>query len=509
MKNKYLPVIGLEIHVELATKTKMFCDCQNDPHEKHPNINICPICMGHPGTLPTINKEAVRKVIILGLALNGEISEFSRFDRKHYFYPDLPKGYQISQHQHPLVISGYLEIPFLRQNYEEQAQFKKISLTRIHLEEDTAALEHKENSSLIDFNRAGVPLMELVTEPDVSSAFEAKKFAEELQLILRYLNISEASMEKGYMRIEANISLKRGEDKKLGTKVEVKNLNSFKAVYKAIEYEVKRQTDVLENGEKVKQETRGWHDTKEITFSQRSKEEAEDYRYFPEPDLPPLKTKEIEGFNLEKMKNEIIELPKKKRERFKKEFKIKDEQIEIIVSDKKLADYFEKSVSEVLAWIETENLKNQSRPEFSGLETKSLINLCANYLTSDMLGIMKEKYLPIEDLRVTPENFAELIKMVGLNKISSRGAKNILEEMIKTGEDPSVLAEKMNLIQMSNESDLESAAKKIIESNKNAADDFKKGKETALQFLIGQMMKETKGKANPQIAKEILTKLIN
>ncbi len=523
-KIKYIPVIGLEIHVELATKTKMFCDCPNDPHEKHPNINICPICMGHPGTLPTINKEAVKKVITLGLALNGEISEFSRFDRKHYFYPDLPKGYQISQYQYPLVMGGYLEIPTLEENnniqksqiqnpksqtnsippWRDKTQnYKKINITRIHLEEDTGALEHKDDSSLVDFNRAGVPLMELVTEPDISSAYEAKKFAEELQLILRYLNISEASMEKGYMRIEANISLKREEDKKLGTKVEVKNLNSFKAVYKAIKYETGRQAEILEKGEKVKQETRGWHDTKEITFSQRSKEEAEDYRYFPEPDLPPLKIKEVEEFNLERLKNEVIELPKEKRERFKKEFKIKDEQIEILVSDKKLADYFESVISEIIAWSETE--KNANR-EIQPLE--NLINLVANYFTSDLTGIMKEKMLPISDLLITPEKFAELIKMLGENKISSRGAKDILFKMVETGENPHILAEKMNLTQESGESALYEIAQKIVAENPKAKLDFKNGNQNSMQFLMGQMMRETRGKANPQIAQEIIKKIL-
>ena len=545
------PTIGLEIHTELATKTKIFCDCLNDFNEKHSNINICPICLGHPGVLPTINKKAVKSVLKVGLALNGKIAEFSRFVRKHYFYPDLPKGYQISQYQYPLVIGGYLEIPVIANKAESEnfqfpisnfqtnpksqnPNYKRIRIRRIHLEEDTGSLMHKAGAdySLIDYNRAGVPLMELVTEPDIASAYEAKKFAEELHLILRYLNVSETQMEKGQMRVEANISLQhnipnkfpsseaelldcsaeaavsaakagRRTDKiqtsKLGTKVEIKNLNSFRALEKAIEYEILRQSEILEKGEKVKQETRGWNENKEITFSQRSKEEAEDYRYFPEPDLPKM---EVGSWKLE-VGSELPELPRQKRERFEKEYGIKKETIEILVSDKNLADYFEKVVSEFTAWFETE--KNAGA-KIAPLE--NLTNLAVNYLTSDLLSLIKEKELSVAELLITPENFGELIKMLGENKISSRAAKDILLEMFRTGEDPSVLAEKMNLIQVSDEGALEEAAKKIVELNPEAALDFKKGKSNALQFLIGQMMKETKGKANPQVAAALLTKIL-
>jgi len=273
----YFPTVGLEIHAELKTKSKMFCSCLNDPDEKQANINICPICTAHPGVLPVINKEAVRKVIKTGLALNCQIPEYSKFDRKNYFYPDLPKGYQISQLYMPFCENGFLEI-----------NSRKIKIREIHLEEDTGRLVHPQGAdySLVDFNRAGIPLMELVTEPDIHSAKEARRFAEELRLIFRYLNVSDADMEKGEMRVEANISLSK--TNKLGTKVEIKNLNSFRAVEKGIEYEIKRQSEILEKGEKVIQETRGWHDTKQITVSQREKEEAHDYKYFPEPDLPIL-----------------------------------------------------------------------------------------------------------------------------------------------------------------------------------------------------------------------------
>jgi len=307
---KHVPIIGLEIHTELKTATKMFCSCKNDPKETRPNINICPICMGHPGTLPVINKNAVELVIKTGLALNCKINKETYFERKNYFYPDLPKGYQISQYQLPLCKDGYLDIP--AKSYLEAGKLKRIRINRIHLEEDTGKLIHPEGTdySLIDFNRAGVPLMELVTEPDIRSAKEAGNFARELQLILRYLNVSNADMEKGQMRVEVNISLMRtnlstnntnnireisgqirADSRKLGTKVEIKNLNSIRSVEKAIEFEIKRQTELLEKGEKIVQETRGWHDIRQETFSQREKEESHDYRYFPEPDLPPLKLK--------------------------------------------------------------------------------------------------------------------------------------------------------------------------------------------------------------------------
>ena len=328
---KYEPVIGLEIHAELKTKTKMFCASKNDPDEKHPNVNICPVCTGAPGTLPVINKEAVSHVIKVGLALKSKISEITKWDRKNYFYPDLPKGYQISQYDEPICLGGRLKIPGFD---------KLIRITRIHLEEDTGRLLHFGHlgHSLIDFNRAGVPLMELVTEPDLNSGEEASAFAQELQLILRYLGVSDANMEKGQMRIEANLSLKPRGSSELGTKVEVKNLNSFKAVREAIDYEIVRQTELLEEGKKITQETRGWNESKGKTISQRRKEESHDYRYFPEPDLPPLK---IDLAMVSDFEAALPELPSDKRERFKDQYGLIDNQINILVSKKKLAGFFE------------------------------------------------------------------------------------------------------------------------------------------------------------------------
>ncbi|PIR90373.1 Asp-tRNA(Asn)/Glu-tRNA(Gln) amidotransferase subunit GatB [bacterium (Candidatus Gribaldobacteria) CG10_big_fil_rev_8_21_14_0_10_33_41] len=486
----YQPTIGLELHIELNTNSKMFCSCKNDSNELQPNANICPICLAHPGTLPVINKEAVKKVIKTALALNCEIQKDSYFERKNYFYPDLPKGYQISQYAAPLAKNGYLEI-----------KDRKIKIRRIHLEEDTGKLIHPEATdySLIDFNRAGIPLMELVTEPDISSGNEAQEFAEELQLILKYLGVSEANMEKGEMRVEVNISLYS--DKKLGTKVEIKNLNSLRAVEKAIDYEIERQKEILEKGEKIVQETRGWDEKKGITLVQREKEEAYDYRYFPEPDLPPLQiTKEF----LEEIRSEIPELPGQRRERFKKEYGLKDSETELYVSQKDLGEYFEKVISELREWIKAKRFKR----EIPQSEFQRLIKLTSNYISSDLLGLLKETSQIINKCLITPENFAEFISMIYLKEASSKIAKILLKEMFETGTDPSQIIERRGLEQITDEKKLEEIIKTVIAKNPQPVADYKKGKEGALQFLVGQIMAETKGKANPEIAKKILKKFL-
>jgi aspartyl-tRNA(Asn)/glutamyl-tRNA(Gln) amidotransferase subunit B len=477
---KYYPKIGLEIHIELKTKSKMFCSCKNDPDEKHPNINICPICLGHPGVLPVINQEAVKKTIKTGLALNCQISNYSFFERKNYFYPDLPKGYQISQYSTPFCKNGFLEI-----------DGKKIRIRRVHLEEDTGRLIHEKDCSLVDFNRAGIPLMELVTEPDIESPKEARKFAEELQLILRYLEVSNADMEKGEMRVEVNISLTKNQ--KLGTKVEIKNLNSFRAIEKALEYEIERQTKILKSRKKIIQETRGWDPAKEITFSQREKEEVHDYRYFPEPDLPPVCiTENI----IEEIKAELPEFPQQKRERFKKEYGLEENQIEIFVKNKDFGEYFEKIVSEF-------------EPNLPKEKISKLIKTTANYLISDLLGLLKGVPFEEKEILITPENFAKFITLIGEGKISSKIAKIVLEEMFKTGANPLKIIQEKELILITDETEIEKIIKKVISQNKKAVEDFKKGKENALQFLIGQTMAQTKGKANPQLVREILQKLLS
>jgi len=476
----YKPIIGLEAHVELKTKSKMFCSCPNDPNERHPNVNICPICTAQPGSLPVINKEAVRKVIKTGLALNCQIPEYSKFDRKNYFYPDLPKGYQISQYDMPLCKEGILEI-----------NGRKIRIRRVHLEEDTGRLIHEKDYSLVDFNRAGIPLMELVTEPDLGLAKEAREFAEVLRLILRYLDVSDADMEKGQLRVEANVSL--GEKGELGTKVEIKNLNSFRAVEKSIDYEIKRQEKILKSGKKVIQETRGWDNIRGVTVSQREKEYAHDYRYFTEPDLPILHLGTPEYLN--EIKAEIPELPQQKRERLRREYELDEKSIEFFVFNKDLGEYFEKAVSEFDPRLSHEKLFN-------------LIKLATNYLITDLQGLLKGASVSGEDFLVTPENFAEFITLIYEGKISSKIAKIILEEMFKTGADPSQIIEEKGLSLITDEAEIEKIVKKVISENQKAVSDFKKGKENAFQFLIGQVMAETKGKANPEIINKILKKLL-
>jgi len=482
----YKPTIGLEIHAELKTNSKMFCSCKNDPDEKRPNFNVCPICLAHPGTLPVANEQAIKNVIKAGLALNCEISRDSKFDRKNYFYPDLPKGYQISQYDMPLCKAGFLEI-----------EGRKIRITRIHIEEDTGSLAHPEGAdySLVNLNRAGVPLMELVTEPDITSGKEARLFAEELQMILRYLGVSEANMEKGEMRVEVNISLSKTD--KFGTKVEIKNLNSFKVVEKAVDFEIKRQTEVLEAGEKVIQETRGWHDKKEITFSQREKEEAHDYRYFPEPDLLPMHfdDKYIEG-----IRATLPELPEQKRERFEKEYGLDKTLTEIFVVHKDLSEYFEKVVSEFEEWTPEEE-KDEAH--------KKVSKLVANYLISDLRGLLGDKEFVETEFKIEPENFAEFIKMIYKNEISSRVAKTVLVEMFNTGVDPSSFVDDNNLRQMQDSSELEKIVKEVVEKNPKAVADFKAGKQNSVQFLAGQVMSATRGTANPDKARELLLKILS
>ena len=470
MANKYEPTIGLEIHVELKTKTKMFCSCSNDPLEKSPNVNICPVCTAQPGSMPTINEKAVHDVIKAGLALNCQINEKTWFERKNYFYPDLPKGYQITQFESPLCVNGKLD---------------GIKIRRIHLEEDVGKSIHDRGDySLIDYNRAGVPLMELVTEPDIHSAEQAKKFAQDLQLIFRYLGISDADMEKGQMRVEANISLN------VGTKVEVKNLNSFRSVERTIEYEIIRQQEVLEEDGKVVHETRGWNDDKGETFSQRIKETSDDYRYFPEPDLPPMNfSKE----DIENLQNEIPELPFVKRERFTKEYRLPEQSAAVLVGFKYLAEFFEETVSELQAWFEAGKIKT---------DLEQLIKLTANYIITEF-----PKFVPTTgEIKITAENFAELIYLTFIGEVSSSGAQEVLKEMFRINGDPSQIIESKNLKQVSDVGELEAIIETIIKNNPQPVEDYKKGKETALQFLIGLAMRESKGKANPNIVGEIIKK---
>jgi aspartyl-tRNA(Asn)/glutamyl-tRNA(Gln) amidotransferase subunit B len=466
----YKPTIGLEIHAELKTLTKMFCNSKNDTEEKRPNVNICPICMGHPGTLPVINKAAVKHVIKVGTAVSGKIADFTEFDRKNYFYPDIPKGYQISQYKYPLVSGGSIN---------------GVALTRIHLEEDTAKSSHEEGDfSLVDFNRAGLPLMELVTEPVISSAEQAVSFAKELQLLLQYLGASDANMEKGEMRVEANISV--SDTEKFGTKVEVKNLNSFKAVEKAIAYEINRHIEVLERGEKIQQETRGWDESKGKTFSQRSKEDSHDYRYFPDPDLPKLKISQVPEFSQEVLSKEMPELPWQKRERYNKDFGLKKQDVEFLVSNPMYSQFFECSIA---------SLKNQKS-----------IELVANYLITDVVGVANKNNLIISAQKIgelAPGNLSLVIGMIEKGELSSRGAKDIIAEALVTGKAADEIAKEKNLIQKNDEGELKKIIDGIIAEQAKAVGEYKAGKQASLQFLIGQAMKITKGSANPEILKKI------
>lgn len=471
MSKQYYTTIGLEVHAELNTQSKMFCGCINNPDEKTPNVNICPVCMAHPGTLPVINKKAVESVIRVGLAIGADIADFTEFDRKNYFYPDIPKAYQISQYKFPIVSGGKL---------------KGVDITRIHLEEDTATSKHdKGDYSLVDFNRAGVPLMELVTEPVIHSPKEAGDFGRELQLLLKYLGVSEANMEKGQMRVELNISISESPDK-LGTKCEVKNINSFRAVERAAEYEIKRMSALLDDGrgDEIVQETRGWDENKQSTFSQRSKENANDYRYFPDPDLPKLFLSKV--FDLELLKNGLPELPEAKRFRYRNDYGIKDEDIESYVTDQDLGLWFEE-----VSFI---------------LNDKDKIKIASNYITSDYLGLKKIN----PDLKLPgSNNFAELIKMVVDSKISSRGAKDILAMIVIKDESPLKIAEERGLIQNHDEGALKEIVQKIIDVNPEVVATYKGGKENALMSLVGQVMKESKGSANPSLVQKILKELLS
>ena len=469
----YRPTIGLEVHAELATRTKMFCDCANDPEERQPNVNVCPVCLAHPGTLPAANREAVRHVLRVGTALGGRLADYSEFDRKSYFYPDIPKGYQISQYEHPLVEGGELA---------------GVAITRVHLEEDTARSSHggTEGASLVDFNRAGVPLMELVTEPVIHDAETAGRFARELQLLLRTLGASHANLEKGEMRIEANISVSK--DDTFGTKVEVKNLNSFRSVERAILFEIERQSKLLDEGGKVAQETRGWDENGQRTFSQRAKEGSADYRYFPEPDLPKLLLSEVPEFAPEALKAAMPELPWERRARYAS-LGIKESDAAYLAEGIARAAFFDR----VLA---------------SAKEDARVIELSANYTVSDVAGwIAKEGGDEEEDeayTRIDAAAFADLMRMLAEGKLSSRGGKDVLARMLSEGGNPETIAEAEGLLQVSDAESLRAVAVEVISAHEGPAKEYREGKDAALQFLVGMAMKATKGAGNPAVLRELL-----
>ncbi len=515
---EYNPVIGFEIHVQLNTKSKMFSSAANNPDETVPNTNIDEVVTGQPGTLPVANKEAIRLSAMVGLALNCQIDEFSKFDRKHYFYPDLPKGYQISQYDKPIARDGYLDImvpvtdphpadaghPLPEGEGKKVLRSKRIGITRAHLEEDAGKNIHPEGLpySLVDYNRAGCALLEIVTEPDIESAEEGRIFLQELRNIIRYVGASTADMEKGTMRCEPNISVRKpGETTLPQYKVEVKNINSFKFAESAVNYEIARHTEILKEGKTPKQVTMGWNEKDSCTVEQRSKEDVQDYRYMPEPDLPILQfSKEY----LSELKAIMPELPAQKRVRFLEEFGLPEADVENLINWKELAFYFEDVVSEIDEWILQEN--NNDNHNNNGLDRTQMIKLAANWCLQDFSALLNQQLIHPADAKVDAENFAELIKLIVSGKISSSAAKQVFKVMFDAGGDPSNIVEDLGLTQVSDEGAIVEALDKVILANAKAVADYKAGMQKSFGFLVGMAMKELKGKGNPQMINELLKK---
>ncbi|MBP9731955.1 MAG: Asp-tRNA(Asn)/Glu-tRNA(Gln) amidotransferase subunit GatB [Candidatus Magasanikbacteria bacterium] len=503
--SKFTPIIGMEVHVELNTNSKMFCACANNPDEVKPNTNICEICTAQPGTLPVPNKEAIVSTVKISKALGGTIRELSKFDRKHYFYPDLPKGYQISQYDEPIGEYGKITLEF--QPEENIRDVATIGIRRVHLEEDTAKLFHGNNGTLVDFNRAGTPLVEIVTDPDFMSALEAKTYCQELRTLLKTLGVSDADMEKGHMRCEANISLqptgsfeivdgvvKPLNGNTLNPKVELKNLNSFKAVEKGIAFEIERQTKMIEDGVAWVQQTRGWNEDEEITVLQRTKENAADYRYFPEPDIPPFHPAKIAGVI------SLPELPQAKRRRFREEYALSLTDATLLSQDKAWAHFTEAVMSEASEWIE-DNEEVQSK----------VARLVGGWITSKLMGGLIERNKEITEVKFTPENFAELISLIYTEKVNSTNAQKILNIMLDHDRDidPSHIMEEQNLGQVRDTETLGSVVDEVIKSYPKQVADFQAGKEPILKFLIGMAMKATEGSADPKMLEELLREKIS
>jgi len=468
-------IIGLEVHVQMSTKTKCFCGCKVE-FGAEPNTNVCPVCLGMPGSLPVLNKKALEYAIKASLALNCEVHELSVFARKNYFYPDLPKGYQISQYDKPLATNGYIDIKVDGKN-------KRVRIHRLHMEEDAGKTIHEGNYSYVDLNRAGTPLMEIVSEPDIRSGLEARLYLEKLRNIMRYIGVSNADMEKGQLRCDVNISLRPKGSDKFGTKVEIKNINSFRFVQKAIEYEIERQAKLLRKGEKIVQETRLFDEKTGKTFSMRSKEEAHDYRYFPDPDLLPVKvTKEY----IEEIKKTLPELPDEKAERYVKEYKLTEYDADVLVADKERAKFFEEAVS-----------KYSKSPK-----------AIANWIINELLGKLNEAGIPLAESPVKPEHIAELVELIDKGDISTKIAKEVFEEVFKTSKSPKQIVEEKGLKQVSDEGEIRKIVEEIISKFPKEVEKYKGGNKKLLGFFVGQVMKATKGKANPKLVNKILTEIL-
>ncbi len=477
-------VIGLEVHVQLLTNSKMFCSCSTDYQDAPPNSVVCPICMGMPGVLPVINVRAVEFVVRTGLALDCEIASNTKFDRKNYPYPDLMKGYQISQYDQPIATEGKLII-------DVDGHEKLVGLTRVHLEEDVAKLLHRSDAdgdgySLLDINRSGVPLMEIVSEPDLRSAEEARTYLTDLRSILRYIGVSTANMEEGSFRCDANISLRPRGSSELGAKVEVKNMNSFRSVYRALKYEEERQRRALEKGQSIAQETRGWVEGRGVTVTQRSKEYASDYRYFPEPDLPPLV---IEPGWVEEIRESLPELPRARKARFIEEYGLPIYDAGLLTVSKPTADYFESAMA-----------VKPSRE----IQRSKLAKSASNWMLGELTRLLNLRGQEVTDVKIAPKDIVELVELVEAGTLSSTMASTVFEEMFDTGSPPSQIVEAGGMVQISDADSIGSAIEEAISANPKPVADFLNGKETAMRFLVGQVMKITRGKANPQLATQLL-----
>ncbi len=473
---QYEPVIGLEIHGELLTNSKMFCSCSADyGSAPEPNTNICPTCTGLPGAMPVVNKKAVELATLVGLALNCSINPHNTFARKNYYYPDLPKGYQISQYELPIASKGYLDV------LDDTDAQQRITVRRVHIEEDTAKLAHEKNYALVDFNRAGVPLLEIVSEPDMRTVEAALSYATKIRAILRYLGVNSGDMEKGVLRFEANISVRPVGSSEFRTRTEIKNLNSFRALTRASAYEIERQIKVYESGGTIVQETLGWDDVRGVTVSQRGKEDAHDYRYFPEPDLPPL---QLDSAFIESIRTQLPELPEAKTKRFITDFELTPSDARFLTSEKSLANFFESVVT----------------------KSKSPAKTVHSWIAGEFMRYVNDSGLNIEDVSLPPESFAKLIDMVTEKTVSGNNAKVVLADLLKSGGDPQEIVRAKNLAQVSDEGFVQEIVSKILNDNPKEVDEYNAGKETLFQWFMGQVARATKGKADPNVAKELMVK---
>lgn len=477
LREDYEVVIGLEVHAELSTKTKIFCSCPTE-FGGEPNTHCCPVCMAMPGALPVLNKKVVEYAIKAGLATNCSITRVSKNDRKNYFYPDLPKSYQISQYDMPLCTKGYVEI-------KTEDGTKKIGLVRIHIEEDAGKLNHDEfgRGSLVDLNRSGVPLIEIVSEPDMRSVEEADSYLKKLKSILEYIEVSDCKMQEGSLRADVNVSVRKKGAKELGTRTEMKNMNSFRSITRAIEYEAERQIEVIENGGKIEQETLRWDEVSGKTFSMRDKENAQDYRYFPEPDLAIIN---ISDEMIENIKKTLPEMPESRRERYIKEFKLPEYDSNILTSSKYLSDLFEKATAKC------------NNPK-----------AVSNWIMTDITRILNEKEQEPNDIPFTAEELGKLVILIDKGTISSKIAKQVLEELFENPKDPEDIIKEKGWIQISDEGAIKEVVMQILEANPQSIADYKAGKDRALGFLVGQAMKQTKGKANPQMLNKMFIEELN